>query len=292
MVDNVPIRPYLPPFSGLCIAIHSRDSVVRQPCRPIWAQSHSTRDQNDVFNSNTPLPLERTTSWDGSSITTSKISVIVVAAERLFRFGLARLLGEDEDLDVVAVSDGEPELLGICTVMSAHVVLIDLELSRVDGIDLVQLLASECPNTRTLVLTSNPDWRVRPAMIAGAAGVLLKDSSPEAIRAAVHSVHLGDQVLCKEAARWVLDQNPSSHLTPRESAVLRMVAHGASNAEIAEQLQLGQKTVRNYVSRLYGKLDLHNRAQIAEYLHRTDIARSGSRTDLAPPEIEFSVKGK
>ena len=239
-----------------------------------------------------PLPLERTRSSDGSSVTASKISVIVVAAERLFRLGLARLLGEDEGLDVIAVSDGEPELLGLCTATSADVVLIDLELSRADGIELVRSLASECPNTRTLVLTSNPDWRVRPAMIAGAAGVLLKDTSPEAIRAAVVSVHLGDQVLCNEAARWVLGEEPSSHLTQRESAVLRMVAQGASNAEIAIQLQLGQKTVRNYVSRLYRKLDLNNRAQIATYLARTDIARGASRTDSARPGNESSVNSK
>jgi len=247
---------------------------------------------NDVFNSNPLLPLERTTSSDGSSIAVSKISVIVVAAERLFRLGLARLLGGDEDLVVVATSDGDPKLLGLCTALSADVVLIDLELSRVDGIDLVRLLASECPDTRTLVLTSNPDWRVRPALIAGASGVLLKDTSLEAMRAAVHSIHLGDQVLCKEAARWVLDQDPSSHLTPRESAVLRMVAQGASNAEIAVELQLGQKTVRNYVSRLYHKLDLYNRAQIASYVHRTDMTPGASRTDWAPPEIEPSVNRK
>lgn len=222
----------------------------------------------------------------------SKISVIVVAAERLFGQGLARLLGEDEGLDVIAVSDGEPELLELCTATSVDVVLIDLELSRADGIDLVRLLASECPDTRTLVLTSNPDWRVRPVMIAGAAGLLLKDSSPEAIRAAVVSVHLGDQVLCTEAARWVLGEEPSSHLTQRESDVLRMVALGASNAEIATQLQLGQKTVRNYVSRLYRKLDLNNRAQIATYLARTDIARSPSRTERARPGNEPSVDPK
>ncbi len=245
-----------------------------------------------MLYSDPPLPLERTRSSDGSSITVSKISVIVVAAERLFRLGLARLLGEDEGLDVIAVSEGEPELLGLCTATSADVVLIDLELSRADGIDLVRLLASECPNTRTLVLTSHPDWRVRPAMIAGAAGILLKDTSPESIRAAVVSVHLGDRVLCNEAARWVLGEEPSSHLTQRESVVLRMVAEGASNAQIAVQLQLGQKTVRNYVSRLYRKLDLNNRAQIATYLAHTDIARSASRTDLAPPENESSVNSK
>jgi len=156
----------------------------------------------------------------------------------------------------------------------------------------VRLLAAECPDTRSLVLTSNPDWRVRPVMMAGAAGLLLKDSSPEAIRAAVVSVHLGDQVLCAEAARWVLGEEPSSHLTQRESDVLRMVALGASNAEIATQLQLGQKTVRNYVSRLYRKLDLNNRAQIATYLARTDIARSPSRTERARPGNEPAVDSK
>jgi DNA-binding NarL/FixJ family response regulator len=245
-----------------------------------------------VLNSSPSPSLERTRSSDGSSVIVSKISVIVVAAERLFGQGLARLLGEDEGLDVIAVSDGEPELLELCTATSVDVVLIDLELSRADGIDLVRLLASECPDTRTLVLTSNPDWRVRPVMIAGAAGLLLKDSSPEAIRAAVVSVHLGDQVLCTEAARWVLGEEPSSHLTQRESDVLRMVALGASNAEIATQLQLGQKTVRNYVSRLYRKLDLNNRAQIATYLARTDIARSPSRTERARPGNEPSVDPK
>ncbi len=254
--------------------------------------SHSSQDPNQVLNSDPPQLLERTRTSDGSSISTSKISVIVVAAERLFRLGLAGLLGEDEGLDVIAVSDGDDELIGLCTATAADVVLIDLELSRADGIDLVRSLATECPNSRTLVLTSNPDWRVRPVMIAGAAGLLLKDTSPEAIRAAVVSVHLGDQVLCKEAARWVLGDEPSSHLTQRESAVFRMVAEGASNAEIAVQLKLGQKTVRNYVSRLYRKLELNNRAQIATYLARTDLTYSPSRTALAHPGNESSMDNK
>ena len=245
-----------------------------------------------MLNSDPPRPHERTRSTDGSSITASKISVIVVAAERLFCLGLAGLLSEDEGLDVIAVSDGEPELLGLCTATSADVVLLDLELSRADGIDLVRSLTLECPNTRTLVLTSNPDWRVRPVMVAGAAGLLLKDSSPEAIRAAVVSVHLGDLVLCNEAARWVLGEEPSSLLTQRESAVLRMVGQGASNAEIATQLKLGQKTVRNYVSRLYRKLELNNRAQMATYLTRTDIARNTSRADFEPAGIDPSVNSK
>jgi DNA-binding NarL/FixJ family response regulator len=214
---------------------------------------------------------------------------VVVADEQLFALGLARLLREDERLDVIGVCDGDQDLLGLCVARSVDVVLIDLELSRANCIEVVRLLASECASTRTLVLTSNPDRRVRSAMIAGASGVLLKDTSPEATRAAVVSVHLGDQVLCSEATRWVLGEDPSAHLTQRESDVLRIMAQGANNAEIAQRLQLGQKTVRNYVSRLYRKFDLNNRAQLTAYLADTNMAPRANRNDLkADPEASIA----
>ena len=215
-----------------------------------------------MLNSDIHQPLEGIGLLEGSSLTEPRISVVVVAAEQLFAFGLARLLGEGGHLNVIGVSDGESDVVGLCVANSVDVVLIDLELSRASCIDLVRMLASKCPTARTLVLTSSPDWRVRAAMVAGAGGVLLKDTSPEATRAAVVSVHLGDQILCSEAARWVLSEDPSAHLTQRESDVLRIMAQGAGNAEIARQLHLGEKTVRNYVSRLYRKLEVKNRARI------------------------------
>jgi DNA-binding NarL/FixJ family response regulator len=256
------------------------------------APSYSSREADAAPNQDRPQLADQTRPWDGSSVTWAQISVIVVAAERLFRLGLAGLLSEDDRLKVVEVSDGEPGLLELCRATSVDVVLVDLELSRVDAIDVVRLLATECPTTKTLVLTSNADWRVRPVMIAGAAGVLLKDTSPEAIRAAVASVHLGDQILCNDAARWVLGEEPSIHLTPRETDVLRMVAQGANNAEIATQLHLGQKTVRNYVSRLYRKLDLSNRTQVATYLARTEVTRNASGTGAVPAENKNAVRGQ
>jgi DNA-binding NarL/FixJ family response regulator len=228
---------------------------------------------------------------DSTSLTDSTVSVIVVAAERLFRLGVARLLGEDQRIEVIGVSEGQPELVGLCAASSVDVVLIDLDLTKVDSIDLVRLLASECPATRSLIVTSQADWRVRPAMLAGAAGILLKDTSPESIRAAVMSVHLGDQVLCNEAARWVLGEEYATHLTQRESDVLRMVAQGANNAEIAAELHLGQKTVRNYVSRLYQKLELTNRSQIARYLARTEALRGPDVPVSAPSDNTSRVRG-
>lgn len=230
--------------------------------------------------------LEATHLSDGLLTDGSKISVIVVADELLFRLGVARLLSEDDRLDVIAVSDGEPELLELCKTTSVDVVVMDIQLARTDSIHLVQAIASACPKTQTLILTSTTDWRVRPAMIAGAAGILLKDTSPQAIRAAVISVHLGDQVLCNEAARWVLGEAPSSRLTQRESTVLQMVAQGASNAEVATKLGLGEKTVRNYVSRLYHKLALTNRAQIATYALHVNVEGGVGRNEPAPVEVE------
>ena len=250
-----------------------------------------TPGPKSVLNSDLHQPVERTRPSDRSSLAGPRISVVVIAAEQLFAFGLARLLGEDDSLEVIGVSDGEADVLELCVANAVDVVLIDLELSRADCIDIVRLLASEHPATRTLVLTSNPDWRVRAAMLAGAAGVLLKDTSPKATRAAVVSVHLGDQILCSEAARWVLSEDPSARLTQRESDVLRIMALGANNAEIARQLGLGEKTVRNYVSRLYRKLDLKNRAQLATYLAHTNIALRASR-NVPPLDPSDSVNAE
>jgi NarL family two-component system response regulator LiaR len=104
-------------------------------------------------------------------------------------------------------------------------------------------------------------------------------------------VHLGDQVLGNEAARWVLGDEPSTRLTRRESDVLRMVAQGANNSEIAAQLQVGQKTVRNCVSRPYHKLAVTNGAQIAMYSDHSDVECNASRAELALVEKKSVVHG-
>jgi DNA-binding NarL/FixJ family response regulator len=239
---------------------------IRPALRPIG----KPRDLESVLKSD-ETQLEATRLSDGFSMNDSKISVIVVANELLFRHGLARLLNEDDRLDVIAVSDGEPELLELCKATSVDVVVMDIQLSSTDSIHLVRSIASVCSNTQMLILTSTTDWRVRSAVIAGAAGILLKNTSPQAIRAAVVSVHLGYQVLCNEAVQCVLGETPGTRLTQRESDVLRMVAQGASNAEIAGELRLGEKTVRNYVSRLYRKLSLSNRAQFTTYAVHAEI---------------------
>lgn len=208
------------------------------------------------------------------------ISVLVVDGQAVFRSGLAKLLGEDDSLDVVGVSDGGPEVPELCASMSVDVVVMDLRLPKMDGIELIHRLAAVSPSTRILVVASAADWGVVPAIGAGAAGFLLKDAEPEAIMSAVVAVHLGEQVLCREAINWVNGKASVRRLTRRESEVLAMIAEGVGNKEIAERLHLGQKTVRNYVSRVYRKLAVHNRAQIAAYALHSDVSREAGTDDV------------
>jgi DNA-binding NarL/FixJ family response regulator len=191
------------------------------------------------------------------------IAVVVVDTQTLFRSGLARLLSEDDCLYVAGVSDGGPELPQLCSTMSIDVVLTDIEVRGWDAIELIGSMSTLSPATRVLIVASKADWRVVPAMAAGAAGFLLKDAAPAAIRSAVVSAHHGERVLCKEAAQWLIQDSPDHRLTSRERDVLRLVAQGADNKQIAQLLQLGDKTVRNYVSRVYRKLAVNNRAQIS-----------------------------
>lgn len=194
-----------------------------------------------------------------------RIAVLLVDSQNLFRAGLARLLGDDERLLVMGSSPGHRELAETCAVMSIDVVVTDIELRETNGIELTRLITSTVPGTRVLLLAPKVDWRVIPAMAAGAAGFLLKDADPEAIRSAVVAVHLGEKVLCREAAEWLIDEPAVHRLTRRELDVLRMVAAGADNGEIADRLGLRHKTVRNYVSRLYRKLSSQSRTEIATY---------------------------
>jgi len=202
-----------------------------------------------------------------------RISVMVVDGQAVFRSGLARLLGEDDRLEVVGVSEGGPEVPELCAAMSVDVVVTDLRLPKMDGIELIRRLSAVSPSTRILVVASAADWGVVPAMGSGAAGYLLKDAEPEAIMSAVVAVHLGEQVLCREAITWVNGKASVRRLTRRETEVLAMIAEGVGNKEIAERLHLGEKTVRNYVSRVYRKLAVHSRAQIAAYASHSDVSR-------------------
>jgi DNA-binding NarL/FixJ family response regulator len=204
---------------------------------------------------------------------------MVTDGQALFRSGLVRILQDDDRFEVVAESAGGPDVPETCAAVPVDVLVTELELGTTDGIELIRRVGAISPTTRVLVLTSVADSRVIPALAAGASGFVLKDAEPDAIRSAIVSVHLGDQVLCSTAAKWLVEAVSSDgparerRLTQRETDVVRLMAAGTPNKDIARQLMLSDKTVRNYVSRVYRKLALQNRAQIATYALHNGITR-------------------
>jgi DNA-binding NarL/FixJ family response regulator len=209
---------------------------------------------------------------------------MVVADQALFRSGLVRLLEDDDRLEVVGARSGRPEPFEHVDGLDVDVLVADLQLSSGDGVELTRWVAAVSPRTRILVLAAVADSRVISALVSGAAGFMAKDDPPEAIRAAVVLVHLGDHALSRDAMAWLVGAAgshggpaPGGLLTRREAEVLRLVAAGTVNRDIAQALHVSEKTVRNYVSRLYHKLDLHNRAQLALYAIDTGITHVAPR---------------
>lgn len=206
----------------------------------------------------------------------SGLRVLVVDGQRLVRTGLARLLEDDPRIEVVGISPGGPDVPDRCRDLAVDVVITDIELPGTDVPWLIRTIRVTSTATRVLVVAAAADWRVAPVMGSGASGYLLKDADPESVRSAVLACGRGEQVLCREAARRLSEAGvDGNRLTRREAAVLAMVAQGVGNREIAEQLDIGEKTVRNYVSRLYRKLAVQNRAQIATYALRGGLVGLG-----------------
>jgi DNA-binding NarL/FixJ family response regulator len=206
-----------------------------------------------------------------------RVSVIVADGQALFRSGLVRILQDDERFEVVAEAAGASEVIELLSRRAIDVLVSDIELGTDDVIDLTARVTEQYPDTRVLILAAAVDTRVVVALKAGAAGFVVKDAQPEAIRSAIVSTQLGNQVLCVEATRWLVDaatgrERRDHRLTPREADVARLVSEGTANREIAARLDISEKTVRNYVSRVYHKLSLDSRAEISTYVLRHDLS--------------------
>jgi DNA-binding NarL/FixJ family response regulator len=206
------------------------------------------------------------------------ITVVVADDQPVVRDGFAALLDTQPDLTVVGrAGDGE-EAVRVCRAERPDVVLMDIRMPRLDGIAAIRALAEEAGNarnaTRALVLTTfDLDEYVYEALGAGASGFLLKDVTAEELFHAVRVVAAGDALLAPSVTRRLIAEFARSRphpgprppelaaLTNRETEVLRLVAEGLSNREIAERLVLSEETVKSHVSRILTKLDLRDRAQ-------------------------------
>ncbi|MGD8398867.1 MAG: response regulator transcription factor [Anaerolineae bacterium] len=202
------------------------------------------------------------------------IRVLVVDDHAIVRRGIRALLAEIEDIEVVGEADEGQAAMDRADALRPDVILMDLVMPGVDGIQATHQITREDPSPAILVLTSFAgDDKVFPAIKAGALGYLLKDSEPEDLVEAIRQVHRGEPSLQPSIAQKVLKElrRPSARpptpdpLTDREMEVLRLLAQGLNNPEIGRRLTITEATVRTHVSNILGKLHLANRVQATLY---------------------------
>ncbi|MGD9375426.1 MAG: response regulator transcription factor [Anaerolineae bacterium] len=203
-----------------------------------------------------------------------KIRVLVVDDQVIVREGISLLLSQVEGIEVVGEAGDGQQAIAQAEALNPDVILMDLVMPGMDGIEATRQITAACKDARVLVLTSYAgDDKVIPAIEAGAQGFLLKDSSPADLLRAIRHIHEGRSSLDPAIASQVLLEikqpaqppPPPDPLTERELEVLRLVATGLSNTEIAGQLVITEATVRSHVSNILGKLHLSNRVQATLY---------------------------
>ena len=209
------------------------------------------------------------------------IRILIADDHAIVRSGLRALMETVDGIDVIGEAADGQEAVKRVLGHRPDVVLMDLEMPVLDGIQAIGQIVEQAPATRILVLTSfATDDRVFPAMKAGALGYLLKDSEPAALIDAIRQVHRGESSLHPKIARKLIQelsrpaaQPPTADpLTPREVEVLQLIAQGLGNQEIADTLIIGEATVRSHVSNILGKLHLASRTQAALYALRAGYA--------------------
>jgi DNA-binding NarL/FixJ family response regulator len=220
------------------------------------------------------------------------IRVLLADDQALVRGGFRMIVSDQPDMLVVAeASDGE-QAVGLARRTRPDVVLMDIRMPNMDGIEATRRLTAHASSPRVVILTTfDLDEYVYNALAAGASGFLLKDIPPADLVGAIRVVARGDALLAPSVTRRLIEEfararpDPTvaerlRELSEREVDVLTLVAQGMSNAEIAAALLLGESTIKTHVGHLLDKLDLRDRVQLAIFAYESSLARPG-RLDLS-----------
>jgi DNA-binding NarL/FixJ family response regulator len=218
------------------------------------------------------------------------IRVLIADDQDLVREGLRMMLGAEPDIEVVAEAATGRQALDGARAHDPDVLLMDVRMPELDGIEATARLTGAGGRARILMLTTfDLDEYVYRAMKAGASGFLLKDASRDQLAAAVRTVAAGDALLAPAITRRLIEDfcrrpPPSAgelpaaqQLSPRELEVLRLLAQGRSNAEIATELFLSEATVKSHVARILNKLGLRDRVQAVVLAYESGLVRPGAR---------------
>lgn len=206
------------------------------------------------------------------------IRVALADDHRVVRVGLEQLLRTFEDVELVGSADGGEAAVRLGVAERPEVMLLDLSMPDLDGVEVTHRLAAQAPETRIVVFTSFSDRdRIVQALDAGAIGYLLKDAEPDEIHAAIRAASRGEAPLAPKAAAALLADRttrpPAVELTPREREVLALVVAGHSNKQIARRLGISEKTVKGHLTNLFQRIGVQDRTQAALWAERTGALR-------------------
>ena len=207
------------------------------------------------------------------------IRLAIVDDHAVVRAGLAQLVETMDEVELVGEAGDGEEAVALCAERRPDVVLMDLEMPRVDGIEATRRIRAAQPATAVVVLTSFSDRdRILRAIDAGAAGYLLKDAGPDELARAVRAAARGDAPLDPKAARALLSARttaaPADSLSEREREVLLMVAEGLANKQIARRLEISEKTVKAHLTSVFRQIGVTDRTQAALWAERNDLGRA------------------
>lgn len=209
------------------------------------------------------------------------ISVLIVDDHEMVRLGVSAYLDIQEDIQVVGEAENGLQGLNLALDLRPDIILMDLVMDVMDGIEASQRIMKEWPEARIIIVTSFlDDEKVYPAIEAGAKSYILKTSSAEEIAEAIRETYRGEQVMTDEVNRKLLgkedsDRQPKLHdqLTQREFEVLQLVAQGQGNQEIADELFISLKTVKSHISSILNKLEVKDRTQAAVYAYQNNLVK-------------------
>jgi DNA-binding NarL/FixJ family response regulator len=212
------------------------------------------------------------------------ISVVLADDQALVRTGFQLILNAEPDIEVVGEAGNGVEAIAVATQAAPDLVLMDIRMPELDGIEATRRLLSESPSTRVLMLTTfDLDEYVIDAFRAGASGFLLKTAPRDQLVAAVRTVHAGEALLAPASTRKLIEQFAQpvrespvvDSLTAREREVLTLLARGLSNPEIAATLVVEPSTIKSHVASLLGKLGVRDRVQAVVFAYESGVVRPG-----------------
>jgi DNA-binding NarL/FixJ family response regulator len=208
------------------------------------------------------------------------IRVAIVDDQPLFTDGLGRIVGAQEGMEVVGVAHDGESGVKMCSELRPDVILMDINMPIMDGVTATGKIRDLLPDAKILILTVHADdVHVFQGIKAGATGYLLKDCTPEDLSRAIKTVNAGDTIMAPEIARKMLlafeeadhEQPEVPSLTRRELDIVTAFARGRGNKQIARDLSISEKTVRNHVSNIYKKLHVYDRTQAVLYAIREGL---------------------